>query len=197
MRRRRRPHGDRPDQHQVSAVETNLGEVHTNGIDADVSYLIRLGGGNNLQLSTELTDTIGYTEQLVPGGPFVNLKGRLSTVSTNVLSLSGYPVIRDNSTITYSKGGFSFSWTLRYIDGLLYNNGGDADPTVNRFTRTNEVFYHDIEATYNWKKFQVVAGIDNVFDRTPPFVLGTGTNTEPAVYDVIGRLFYAKLQFRF
>ena len=181
----------------VSAVETNLGEVHTNGIDADISYLIRLGGGNNIQLSTDLTDTIGYTEQLVPGGPFVNLKGRLSTVSTNILSLSGYPVIRDNSTITYSKGGFSFSWTLRYIDGLLYNNGGDADPTVNRFTRTNEVFYHDIEATYNWKKFQVVAGIDNVFDRTPPFVIGTGTNTEPAVYDVIGRLFYAKLQFRF
>ena len=111
--------------------------------------------------------------------------------------MAGYPVIRDNSTATYSKGKFSFSWTLRYIDGLLYNNGSDADPAVDRFTRTNEVFYHDIEATYNWHRIQFVGGIDNLFDRTPPFVLGTGTNTEPAVYDIIGRLFYAKLQFRF
>ncbi len=182
---------------QVSALESNLGEVHTNGIDLEANYLIKLGGGNNIELSTDFNDTIGYTEQLLPGGPFVNLKGRLSTISTNNLALSGYPVIRDNSTITYSKNKFSFSWTLRYIDGLLYNNGGDADPAVNRFTRTNEVFYHDIEATYNWRKIQFVAGIDNVFDRTPPFVVGTGTNTEPAVYDVIGRLFYAKLQFKF
>ena len=182
---------------QVSAVETNLGEVHTNGLDIDGSYIIKLGGGHTIQLSTDLTDTIGYTEQLVPNGPFVNLKGRISTISTNILSLSGYPVIRDTSTVTYAKDHFSFSYTMRFIDGMLYNNGGDADPTLNRYTRTNSVFYHDIEATYNWHKIQFVGGIDNLLDRTPPFVIGTSNNTEPAIYDVIGRLFYAKMQFRF
>ena len=81
---------------------------------------------------------------------------------------------------------------------MLYNNGSnDADPAINRFTNTNEVFYHDIVATYSFKKVQLVGGIDNLFDRTPPFVLDASTNTAGQVYDVIGRLFYAKLQVRF
>ena len=107
-------------------------------------------------------------------------------------------MIRDNFTATYAKGSFSFSWTVRYIDGMLYNNGSvDATPTNNRYVFTNEVFYHDIVATYNWRKIQFVAGIDNLFDRTPPFVLDGTTNTAPSVYDVLGRLFYVKTQFRF
>lgn len=193
--------GNRNGSGQVSGVQAlyqNLGVTRTNGIDFDVNYLIHLGGGHTLSFSNELVDTIGYTEQLVNGGPFLNLKGRLSVANT--VYASGYPVIKDNLTSTYAKGGFSFSWTVRYIDGMTYNNGAlDNTPTSNRFYRTNEVFFHDIEATYNWRKVQFVGGIDNLFDRTPPFVLDGNENTAPNVYgaDIFGRLFYAKAQIRF
>ena len=179
----------------ANAPYQNLGVTRTNGIDFDLSYLLKLRGNNSFQFTNELVDTIGYTEQLVNGGPFINLKGRLTTVLTGLYP-SGIPVIRDNFTGTYAHGPFSFSWTVRYIDGMIYNEGSDFTP-ASRFYKTNEVFYHDIVATYNYKKIQVVAGIDNLFDRTPPFVVDTTTNTAPNVYDVFGRTFYARLQVRF
>ena len=184
-----------------SAIGTfqNLGEVHTSGIDFTQSYLIKLGGGNFLNFTNELSDLIGYTQQQIPNGPFVNLKGRLTPINTGLYP-AGYPVLTDDFTGTYSRHGFSFSWTVRYIDGLQYNDGSQDLDTVTpplRFTHTNEVFYHDIVATYNFKKYLLVAGINNLFDKTPPFVLDTNVNTASQVYDVLGRLFYAKLQVRF
>ncbi len=193
--------GNRNGSGQVSGVQAlyqNLGVTRTNGIDFDVNYLIHLGGGHNLAISNEMVDTIGYTEQLVNGGPFINLKGRASTANT--VYAAGYPVIRDNVTGTYSKGGFSFSWTARYIDKLTYNDGSsDYKSPAHRYTVSNEVFFHDIVATYNWRKVQLVAGIDNLFDRTPPFAYSDGVNTLPNVYgaDIFGRFFYAKAQIRF
>ena len=47
------------------------------------------------------------------------------------------------------------------------------------------------------KKVLLVAGIQNLFDKTPLLVIDSTTNTDPNVYDVIGRYFYAKLQVRF
>ena len=178
----------------VVAPYQNLGETRTNGIDFNLNYLLRLRGGFNLQLSNALTDTIGFTEQQTRDGPFQNFKGRLITGLYGV----AYPVIRDNATATIAKGPFSFAWTVRYIDGMQDNDGSnDLTPQNSQYYKVNEVFYHDIVATYNFKKVLLVAGIQNLFDKTPLLVVDTTTNTDPNVYDVIGRFFYAKLQVRF
>ena len=181
----------------ANAPYQNLGVVRTNGIDFDMNYLLKLRGGNSLSFSNELVDTIGYTEQLVRGGAFINLKGTLNTVLGGGLYPVGVPVIRDNVTSTYAHGPFSFSWTVRYIDGMTYNTGGANFTPADRFYKTNEVFYHDIVATYNFKRVQVIAGIDNLLDRTPPFALDGTENTAANIYDVFGRLFYARLQVKF
>ncbi|WP_419730350.1 TonB-dependent receptor domain-containing protein [Lichenicola sp.] len=176
----------------------NLGVTRTNGIDFNMNYLIKLRGHNSISISNELVDTIGYTEQLVSGGQFLNLKGTLNTVLGGGLYPVGVPVIRDNVTGTFAHGPFSFSWTTRYIDGMTYNTGGtNFNAAQERFYKTNEVFYHDIVATYNFKKVGLVAGIDNLFDRTPPFALDGSENTASNVYDVYGRMFYARLQVKF
>ncbi len=182
----------------ANAPYENLGVVRTNGIDFDLSYLLKLRGGNSIQITNELVDTIGYTEQLTNGGEFLNLKGTLNTVLGGGLYPVGVPVIRDNATGTFAHGPFSFSWTMRYIDGMTYNEGGsNFSPAVDRFYRTNEVFYHDIVATYNFKRVGLVAGIDNLFDRTPPFAIDGSENTASNVYDIYGRTFYARLQVKF
>ncbi len=178
----------------VNSIYENLGEIRTSGIDFDLNYLIRLRQGFNVNLSNSMVDTIAYIEQQVPGGPFQNFKGRL----ISGLYGTAFPVIRDNATATLAKDAFSFSWTTRYIDSMTVNNGSeDLTATTARYYKVNEVFYHDIVATYNWKKIQFIAGIDNLFDKTPLLVVDSTTNTDPNVYDVLGRFFYAKLQFHF
>ena len=181
----------------AKAPYQNEGVVRTSGIDFDMNYLLKLRGKNALSFSNELVDTIGYTTQLVSGGAFVNLKGTLNTVLGGGLYPVGVPVIRDNFTGTWLHDKFSFSWTVRYIDGMTYNEGGSNFTAQDRFYKTNEVFYHDIVAAYNFKRLQVIAGIDNLFDRTPPFALDGSENTASNIYDVFGRTFYARLQVKF
>jgi iron complex outermembrane receptor protein len=179
----------------VTAINQNLGVTRTNGIDFELNYLIRLGGGHTLSLQNDFTDTLGYTAQNVPNGQFINYNGRI-LYSGN--PPTGYARYRDNATVTYAKGGFSFGYTMRYIDGMTLNNGlTDAVAGINRTVKTNEVFYHDIVATYAWRKISLIAGIDNLLDRTPPFTPDAATNSDPSVYDFYGRLFYLKTQFRF
>jgi len=179
----------------VTAIDQNLGVLRTDGIDFDLNYMIRLGGGHNIQLSNAFTDTFAFNEQNVPDGPFLDYNGR---ILWNSNPQQGFPRIRDNATITYAHKAFSFSWTMRYIDGMTLNNGlSDLIPGVNTIVKTDQVFYHDIVATYTWRKINFIAGIDNLFDRTPQFAPDAATNTDPSVYDVIGRLFYLKTQFSF
>ncbi|MGI4794367.1 MAG: TonB-dependent receptor domain-containing protein [Janthinobacterium lividum] len=178
----------------VNAYYTNLGETRTSGINFNLDYLIRLRGHNVINISNEMVDTISYLQQAVSGGPFLNYKGRV----VEGLYGTAYPTIRDTLTGTFSHGPFSFSWTTRFIDHMTVNDGStDLTATTATYYKTNEVFYHDIMGTYNWKKIQFIGGIDNLFDKTPLLVVDGSTNTDPNVYDVLGRYFYAKLQFKF
>jgi hypothetical protein len=77
----------------------------------------------------------------------------------------------------------------------LYADG--YGPGITRDYKTNEVFYHDIEANYRFKKVNLVAGIDNIGNRQPPFVPDGSSNTATYIYDVIGTYFYVKTQFKF
>lgn len=62
---------------------------------------------------------------------------------------------------------------------------------------TPDVFYHDIVGSYDYRNLSFNVGIDNLFDKAPPFVLDTGTNTDAAVYDVYGRVVYLKTTLQF
>jgi outer membrane receptor protein involved in Fe transport len=46
------------------------------------------------------------------------------------------------------------------------------------------------------KNLQIYFGVDNIFDKHPPFGL-TGTGAGSAIYDVFGRKFYGGVKARF
>lgn len=178
----------------VTAVDQNLGEVRTNGLDVDMSYLWRLPHGHSISVTNSLVDTIGYTAQQINGGEWTNYKGRLNIGAYG----AAYPVIRDTVSATYAKGPFSLSWTTRFIDGMkLFDGSNDLDCTENRYCRVNEVFYHDIGATYTWHKVTFSGGVQNLLNKTPLFVPDASTNTDPSVYDIVGRMWYLKARMSF
>ena len=61
------------------------------------------------------------------------------------------------------------------------------------------VTYHDIAGQYFMNDtWSVSAGIDNLFDKTPPYIYSwNNANTVPEVYDVMGRYYHAKVTARF
>jgi outer membrane receptor protein involved in Fe transport len=79
-------------------------------------------------------------------------------------------------------------------------------------TKYPEIFYHDFRAEVNLKDLfntvqdlNLYAGVDNAFDKHPPLGLaGTGTTGitdrgtgNAAIYDVLGRRWYAGFKARF
>jgi outer membrane receptor protein involved in Fe transport len=43
----------------------------------------------------------------------------------------------------------------------------------------------------------LMAGIDNLADRRPPTLVDGTTNTDTSTYDVLGRVFWARVGFAF
>jgi outer membrane receptor protein involved in Fe transport len=84
---------------------------------------------------------------------------------------------------------------MRYIDGMLFYPL--LTPSQVASYRTPAVFYHDIVASYDWRNFSFVFGVDNLFNKQPPYVPDTTTNTDPNVYDILGRVVYLKSTLRF
>ena len=183
---------------EVEDINQNLGVTRTEGIDWQLDYLFRLGGGKDLALHNDMAALTGYDAQNVPDGPFINYAGRLDYA---VAYGPAYPRIRDTASLIYHQhfrhSEISAGYTMRYIDGVTYYSGGDLQPGTDASYRSPDVFYHDIFVTYDWRKLEVTAGVDNLLDRNPPFVPDASENTAPSVYDVIGRLIYLKTSFAF
>ena len=178
----------------VTALNQNLGVTRTEGIDFQLDYLMHIGGRNTLSLHNDMAALVGFEEQNVPDGQFINYTGRLNY---GLAYGPSYPRIRNNASLTWSNGVATFGYTMRYIDGTTFYNGGDLVKGQDASYRSPDIFYHDIEATYNWRHIVFTAGVDNLLDRNPPFVPDASENTAPSVYDELGRLIYLKTSFRF
>ena len=60
------------------------------------------------------------------------------------------------------------------------------------------MFYSDLVGTYTWKNYQVTVGLRNLTDEDAPrFHSAFNANTEPGMYDVVGRAWYAGLTMTF
>ncbi len=177
----------------VVGTNQNLGELRTEGIDIGTTYNFPSRFGL-FAFSNDATYTLKYQQQNVPNGPFI---GQLGLIDVGI-STPGYPRLRDNASLDWSFGDFSVGYRMRYIEGQLFYYSAPAAP-ANQYasTRTPDIFYHDLYGAYTYKNFTVNLAIDNLFDKNPPFVQDGGTNTDPAEYDILGRVISVKTTLRF
>jgi iron complex outermembrane receptor protein len=58
--------------------------------------------------------------------------------------------------------------------------------------------YHDLRGTYSWNNLNVMVGVNNVTDEEPPYFHSAfNANTEPGMYDVIGRRVFTSVSMSF
>ena len=105
--------------------------------------------------------------------------------------------------------GLSATLSWRYISAVKEDNN-DPDETLN-----NSAFagydpfnaeigahsYFDVAATYEVKKMEFRAGINNVTDKAPPFLgselVGGGSPNTYSTYDLFGRQLFLAVNFGF
>jgi iron complex outermembrane receptor protein len=166
----------------------NLASIKTSGIDMTASYsypadfgLFTFNGQANwLNEYVEKTDT----------GVVSN---RTGLVAGNVSDWAGYPKWRANTTIGFERNNWSVGAAWRYIDAMKVFDVIEFD---NVHLKTPAVNYFDLFGSYKYKNIGLTLGIQNVGDKTPPYVTDVANNTS-AIYDYLGRFYYMRMKFTF
>ena len=184
----------------ITGINENLGVTRTEAVDFGTTYSYPLNGYGVLSFQNDLTLTLKYQQQNVINGPFIGLLNTLSRAQ--VPTQPAYPRYRDNASVDWRFGDFQFGYTMRFIEGTIFND--DPGPYVqgkkkgqHASAATPDVYYHDINLAYDYHNFTLNLGVQNLFDKQPPYVQDGATNTDPSVYDVFGRVVYLKTAMRF
>jgi outer membrane receptor protein involved in Fe transport len=129
------------------------------------------------------------------------------TQSDRIHGLLGDPEWAGSLAINADLGEVELQYDLRFVDRMQVAaswetmhthqgrgpNNADAFP-FDAYPRT---FFHDIRVQFEPAQgFRFYAGVDNVFDRLPPFGL-TGTGVGSGIYPVQGRYFYSGVRLDF
>lgn len=177
-----------------SLTSLNRGTISTDGIDYGVYYTLPLGAGaGKLSFSDTATNTLSFLAA-DQSGTINNFLGKIQQTSASFTSANAK--FQNRFTAGWSNDAWSVSWSSRYIQNVRRYTDSHA-PAANCSTPGDclpPVWYHDLVASFGVKKVTFVGGVDNLFDKAPPFFKDTigRTNSNPFVYDYIGRYLYLK-----
>jgi outer membrane receptor protein involved in Fe transport len=174
----------------------NYAKSKTRGIDAEISFRKELDNIGTLKTRLNYTHVFQLDDFLDPVNP---------GVADQTLFELGDPQNAFNYDTEFKRGNLTLGVQFRYIGKQVLNNYEDffskqgrapenADYAGRKFYPST--VYQDVRFGLEVNdKFNLYGGVDNVFDRKPPFGLtGLGGEANRAggsgIYDVRGRYFY-------
>ena len=193
----------------VKSVDINFGYEKTAGIDLGASYgfdaekigLPKIGhfdvtGSASFLLKDDVLQLTGPVQQ---AGTF------------NLNTLTAEPRWKATVDFGYTRDdNWSFDYAVRYYGGvknldetsyLTTNPDGTVCTKGCGDLLGNHapgVIYHDISTTYRYQNVKLTIGVQNLFDKDPPFIADGATNSlSGAGYDYIGRFVYLKTSIKF
>jgi len=188
---------DNPDDADGFFPFVNGGEYKTDGIDLQVDYGMDLGPGQ-LQTQLYVNYLLSWKQQAGPQFPSQDFAGTVQYFGAGDGLGGTYPEIRANLQARYSIGKFDFDVRGRYIDAMK-NRASVIFPGETSFTGVPSITYWDASAAWNFSdNISVRVGLNNAFDKQPPtYQPNVQSGTDPSVYDVIGRRWFAQVRMKF
>jgi len=180
----------------------NLAQMRTRGIDLEVSYrkalsdiVSRWNGGASLRLiGTRLLEQ-STTEPALTGSDYVDRAGDIG---------QGNPHWQANAIATVDSGPVGVDLTGRFIGQGVYNSTYGPSTLSPSDNHVPSNFVLGVNIRYAIASLpgnpQAFFHVSNVFNRDPPLVPGTALfspETNPALYDVIGRMFSLGIKVKF
>lgn len=174
---------------ELNALQQNLSNIETSGIDVQASYQLPLNdladlfGGIQAELGElNLALTYGWLEkweqEAFPGAGVIDFADTAGLFEHEVLLGA-----------VYTRGPLTVAYDLNYLpETRLEATGAFADAIV------PAAAFQDLQVRYEVvEQTELVFGVDNITDEFIKYGGGldsTGTLTDAAVYDAIGRRFY-------
>jgi len=182
----------------VEDFNQNIGTLKTAGLDAAVRYNLPTGVGR-FGLGAEGTYLRYYDRTQPDGAGVITVHGKGNH------DLGALPAFKGRLSGAWALGAGSAGAVVRYVGsfkecsardrtsdgGLCYKSGGDS-----RQVGSNVVV--DLRGGYVVQsaagKTTASVGVNNVFDQKPQYVYSAPlANSDPSIYDYLGRFYYVRL----
>ncbi len=194
------PHATSPYRDATGAISgvlltnANLADYETEGIDFAVSYVMEFGGYSSLNLGLQGSYLMTYDYTPFQGADVVEMAGYVGEDQW-AGSPATFPEWRLNFNFQYLMGDdWSFSWAPRWMAETKDINADAA----NADNYADAIWYHDVQASYNYEKWSFTLGVRNLFDEDPPYLTAyDDMNTIQYSYDTAGRYYYARVRYSF
>lgn len=195
-------------------VLQNIGEINTDGVDFKVDWSLGDTDWGRFGITWDTTYVGDYEAiNTLNGQPFSRAVGV-------ELNDSAIPEWQSNATLLWQFGDWTASFTSRYIDGVEEVCSDGLDNTPSSFTalglcsdpnpadeslsinRLGGTTFHDLRVEWNQpfavEGLRLAAGVNNLFDKTPPTCLSCSLNGYDAgTYDLPGQFWYVEAGYKF
>jgi iron complex outermembrane receptor protein len=179
----------------ISALTQNIGFFRVRGIDAEVTYNLDVGDWGRVSFSNVLGWIDSWKQEEFEGAGVESCEGVYG-------GSCGAPTVKLRNrfqAIWMTPWDVSLNLGWRHIDSV--NQVGTNLPP----TKLNSRNYIDISGIWSpkqWEWLNVRAGVNNVFDKRPPFVPQGVTarengNTYPGRYDALGQYWFVGASVNF
>ncbi len=185
---------------QIDSLNANAGQQLNKGLDMELSYdthnHMTLPIPGSVRLDLQVSHLIKYDQTDLLGN-VVHYAGNFSVDTEQI-----FPKWKAFVNIDYTTGPISLHWDTQYASPMSNYNG--SDPTYGN--HISPYWIHSLSASYLLKNMGVltsaklVVGIDNLFDKDPPFISSDSTckcNSIAGPYDFAGRTFFTRLTTNF
>jgi iron complex outermembrane receptor protein len=185
---------------EVLTPRLNLGSYKTSGIDFQLDWSANLAdlgvgrGSHRLGLNLLVSYLDSYAIQNFAGLAFIDYAGTIGNGQIDEFTIS-YPRWKVSGTLNLDTGPMSLSFKARWIDALY--NSADAGAAAHTRPGSAARVYFDLTARFRVSDaFEVRFGVLNIADMQPPVFIGEGA-TDLAIYDMLGRRFFAGVRAHF
>ena len=183
----------------IQSGQFNFQTLTLDGIDTQLAYSLPITDSSSLAVDTVISYLNSYKVAGLLGSPTLDYAGSIGFGLDSGTQFGGdisHPHWKSNTAFTYTYGPFSGTLRWRFIGPMEH-----ADLVANPKATTPGVpayHYFDVDAHYKINdEFTLGVGVNNIFDKSPPFVSAASLTTDAATYDVIGRSYHVSLQAKF
>jgi iron complex outermembrane receptor protein len=184
----------------VNLTNINVAQLSEKGVDVETSYLLPmsdfgLSSGGTLRFRALINNV--ETLKQFNGSTIVDYAGDVGGNNPY-----GLPKWRGQVNITYEQGPFAVDVADRYVGKGNYDNTQLTAYSVNQIP---SVDYVNLSLQYTTRPggmqtLQYFIKINNLLNKYPPIdpqQFFANIQTNPTLYDTVGRMFYAGVRFKF
>lgn len=180
------------DREEVDAPFFNLGLIETQGLDLNVNWASDFGPGT-FGINSIINYLDQYDYQAAPGDVIVDARGTLDQ--------GGMYEVQALTSFTYAWDNFYVGLNWRYLSDIKSAAAASNPNTTIQGTGSYSMFH--LNAGVEWDRYALRFGIDNLLEEDPriiganPGIDSNSNSTLPALYDVVGRRYFASFTASF